>query len=477
MAREQKPVSQHPASFGYWIQLSLMMLFLAFVGGVNADETSREAALFGEEPVNNEEIDEFQGVSTDSIVKLFSQKLSAVDGRLDIGGRYYHSSIFLYSENTSIGETNISHTGVVDIYFDAQLEDDVRFFYQQKVVNSFNGGQNPILLFLSQFSGSSPVDQLWLKFKLDNKYYITLGKQPTKWGSGFVWQPTDFLNTQKFNPLDLIDRRLGISLLKIEYPLSHRGINLYGVVQLNNANQLQELGWLGRVEFLTGVGEYAVSLAVKNDDALKVGFDMSRGLGPVDLRLDLAVIHDDHQPFYEGVFSFANGLLTTPNVVDRRYEWMSQVSTGFLYSRSFREDYTYILTVEYLYNDLGYENSDLLSWAIISSLIPNGGSFSPLYYGQQYMTVGSMITGLGADQDASVNLLVIGNLSDGSGVVQGIYSLQPFRDLGVSLSAGWFFGGVGTFRPDVELLNTSLLEGSNLSLPRYSAEIQLTVKF
>ncbi|MBL4868686.1 MAG: hypothetical protein JKY67_20170, partial [Pseudomonadales bacterium] len=105
-------MSQHPASFGYWIQLSLMMLFLAFVGGVNADETSREAALFGEEPVNNEEIDEFQGVSTDSIVKLFSQKLSAVDGRLDIGGRYYHSSIFLYSENTSIGETNISHTGV-----------------------------------------------------------------------------------------------------------------------------------------------------------------------------------------------------------------------------------------------------------------------------------------------------------------------------------------------------------------------------
>ncbi|MBV1880860.1 MAG: hypothetical protein KUG82_04465 [Pseudomonadales bacterium] len=447
------------------------------VGGEEEPYQFDENALFSEDAVIRDQVEEFAGEGKGSIVDLFGQKLNDADNRLDIGGQYYHSSFLLYSEHSSIGESRISHTGVVDIYFDAQLEDDVRFFYQQKVVHSFDAGESPILLFLSQFSGDSPVDQLWLKFKVKNKYFVTLGKQPTKWGSGLVWQPTDFLNAQKFNPLELIDQRLGVSLLKVEYPISNRGINLYSVLQVNDANQVQDLGWLWRAEFLTEVGEYAISLAAKNNDALKVGFDLSRGLGPVDLRFDMAVIHDDHQPFYEGEFNFADGLLQTPTVVDRRDEWMPQVSTGFLYSRSFKEDYHYILTVEYLYNDLGYDNSELLSWSIINSLIPNGGSFSPLYYSQEYVTIGSMITGFGADNDVSVNVLVIGNLSDGSGVVQGVYSAQPFRDLGVSFSVGWFFGGDGTFRPDVALLDTTLLEGINLNLPRYSTEVQLRVKF
>ena len=85
--------------------------------------------------------------------------------------------------------------------------------------------------------------------------------------------------------------------------------------------------------------------------------------------------------------------------------------------------------------------------------------------------------GLGKDKDQTMTVLTINNLDDQTGVLQILYSAQPFRDLSLSTSTGWFYGGEGTFRPNIDFSNILLLDGLSISPPRFSAEIQFTLVF
>ena len=112
----------------------------------------REDALFGddasvffeEEPFEEESSDDdfsssdaeddlfgdgaSENSGSDSIVSLFGEKLKDEDSRFDIGGRASFSSLILNSKSDSAGESSINNSAIVDLYFDANLEDDIRFF-------------------------------------------------------------------------------------------------------------------------------------------------------------------------------------------------------------------------------------------------------------------------------------------------------------------------------------------------------------
>lgn len=451
----------------------------------DSDKEDLEADLFGggdsEDAIFGDE--EFEGTdSSRSIVSLFGEKLKDEDSRFDIGGRANFSALILNGESQSAGESTVNTNGIVDLYFDANLEDDIRFFYQQKINQSFNGSSDLVTLVLSQLTESSDVDQLWLKFDVQDTYYITLGKQPTKLGAGFVWQPTDFLNNDRFNPLDLLDQRLGVSLLKVQIPLAEKNLNIYTIAQLNEVDRLQDIGGMFRIEYLAEDGEYGFALSSKRDNSIRAGIDMSKGAGPVDLQMSLVQIHDDHSEFYEGEFRVEDNILTGPTSVDRTSEWFTQFSVGVLNSRTVFDDKTLILNAEYFYNEAGYDDSDLLSFVIFSGILPGGAGFDPLYYSTRYAAAGATLSGLGSSRDMTSTLLVINNLDDNTGVLQLVLGSRPFRDLSMSMSAGWFFGGSGTFRPDVEVfrelgLDQLGIDQLTIQPPKFSTEIQLGVRF
>src|SRR5208282_337810 len=60
------------------------------------------------------------------------------------------------------------------------------------------------------------LDQAWFKFDADQKVFFTVGKQHVKWGTGHIWNPTDFLTTQTYNPLQPYDLRLGNNMFKVQ---------------------------------------------------------------------------------------------------------------------------------------------------------------------------------------------------------------------------------------------------------------------
>jgi len=495
------------------------MLFWASIS--QADDQSREEDLFGSsesndfqnpnEPIETNQSSRFEdsldfGLFDDqdatppksSLLESLSNTLAEQDNRLDIGGKLFFSTLLLSGNEADIGESSFNNNATIDLYFDAALADDVRFFYQQKITHSIEGDDSLITLFLSQLNERSDIDQLWLKFPIRDKYFFTLGRQPTKLGSGFIWQPTDFLNIDQFNPLDIFDQRLGVNLIKLQIPLTEIGVNLYAIAQLNDVEALEDIGALFRAEYLTKSGEYAITLNTQQKKSTRIGFDLSKGINILDFTFSVAFIHNDPTPFFDIDFSLqdniAQQILNAPETLDRSDQWLHQVSSGFLYSKTIFGNKTLIMNGEVFYNQAGYDSSNPLTFIIVNSLIPIANiqntlldpsidqstgefSFNPLYFSKKYAALGLILMGLGKDKDQTATVLTINNLDDQTGVLQMIYSAQPFRDLHMTTSVGWFYGGEGTFRPNIDFSEIPFLSDLSINPPRFSAEVQFSIVF
>jgi len=416
-----------------------------------------------------------ESVSTSRNESSFKDLLADKDSQFDIGGKFYHSFNATGTDSQKARNVALGSEGVADIYFDARLDDGIRFFMKQKIREDFSASEDDTNVV--SFSGpeaSTSIDQMWLKFTYQNKLYMTLGKQPNAWGSGFVWAPTDFINSQNASPFALSDQRLGVSLIKVEYPLDKKGINLSGVIQTTEVSEVQDLRTLFRVEKLGKQSEYALSLATQSHGQLNVGIDLSMGLSIFDVFLNVAATKHDESIYYEappGVNDLtsedylqllqsgidggetpvpANAQLT---VVDRSDEIIGELSTGFIYMKGFNDNSQLIINGEFFYNEKGYDNSDILTLF----LLQNPSAFDPLYFSKRYMALGLTRAGLG-NASQSYGVQYIRNLSDDSGAMVMSFSFSPFRDLRFSSNAILFTGQGGTFRPFAN--DTEELEGT-----------------
>lgn len=418
----------------------------------------------------------------ESFKSTLKNNLQEKEKNLDIGGRFFYTNTLLVAEKNQVGEGRLGTHGIVDLYFDKRFDEDLRFYYQQKISNSVSTEQSFIPLVLSRLNEQNDVDQLWIKFSLQQRYYFTVGKQPTKLGTGFVWQPTDFLNIDRFNPLDLSDQRLGVNLIKLQMPLPEQKLNLYAITQFDDTSTVEESGVLLRAEYLANSGEYAFSTKSSKDSQIRIGLDGSVNLHYFDWLVSLAGIHNDPIPFVlsapDPSLLSVSYVLPPSQTLDRSDEWFKQISTGWLYTRSVFDNKTFLFNGEVFYNEAGYTDRDVLPFMIVNSFIPGSQtSFNPLYFGKEYAALGFTLQGLGHDADQSLTLLAISNLDDHTGVVQAVHRSQPFRDLSLSLAFGWFLGDNGVFRPDLGETPVPFAEDLIISPPRFNGSVQLSLSF
>ncbi len=423
-----------------------------------------EAELFGSSESSELDDVERPALSANhSLKELLSSKIESQDNQFFIGGRYYHSVSLLGFDNQKARDTGFSSDGIADIYFDAALDDGVRFFMKQKIQQNFSGDGAGGVVDFGGAPATTSIDQMWLKFNYQNSLYMTLGKQPTSWGSGFVWAPTDFLNEETESPFSLSDQRLGVSLVKFQYPMDAKGINLYSVFQTNEASTIGEIKSLVRAEKVFEQSEVALTFASQANEELQAGFDFSTGLKWFDVYFNFAATKNDQDVFFEAPPGADNlssddllGLLQAgvdadPDAVpenavltpvDRSNEILKQVSTGLIYIKSFEDNSQLILNGEFFYNEKGYDNSDVLTLL----LLQNPAAFDPLYFSRRYLAVGFTRAGLGSSSQ-SYGLQYIKNLSDTSGAVIASFGFKPFQDLSFSSNLIVFTGGSGTFNP------------------------------
>lgn len=424
--------------------------------------------------------------------------VEATNDKLQIGGRAILQGIYGYRETPELAPAELPLTApsLVDVYLDSRPNDRLRFYARGRLTydlaspvrdraapsarNPFGSSANPL----------AQVDQLWLKFDVARTVFVTIGKQRIRWGAGRFWNPTDFLNQARLDPVAVADFRLGANLVKLHVPVPSLGWNFYGILDLqavptqaNPAGQLTpaRVGGALRGELLLGDAEVALTAygrpteevlvdgTIRNDVTVRLGADLSMPLGPVDLRLESAFVRDPTLAYFEGTLDLDPVNLSIPTRRDRSKEFVPQVVAALEYSHPYSDEDSLTVSAEYFFNDAGYDDASLYPFFLGSAaLVPTldgpdptfrdalgpkrvadiraaSSSFTPLYLGRHYVNLGVAVPNPGPLNDTMFGASVIGNLSDGSWLAQATVFQTVLTNLSVAVFARYNFGRAGEF--------------------------------
>jgi len=411
-------------------------------------------------------------------------ELEAREDVLSLGGRLLLQLQANGLVDQPAEEVGVSAPSFLELYLDARPSGRLRAFAQGRIQTDFTTSQTQNAavagtstdLFGFGITGTNAVlDQLWVKFDIARTVYVTAGQQRLRWGSSRFFNPTDFVNRQRLNPVALFDQRLGIGLVKFHLPLEEAGVNLYAILDVEDANRLDRLAGAFRAEWAVGTAELASSVAYQRDRGFRAGLDVSAGVGRFELRSEVALTYGDRTVFFEGDFS--SPPLVAPDAVNREDQVLIQATFGG--DTTFRlneDDDTLVLGFEYFFNDAGYRDRELYPYLILSSFSPDAlrvlgadlptdrplPGFAPFTVSRHYVGVYALLAGPGSWDDTS---FVFSGLLDPGPSTSGLARIDVSQTVLTFLSlrafAGVFLGGRGAFKPFLEDDSFQLVAGAN----------------
>ncbi len=115
-----------------------------------------------------------------------------------------------------------------------------------------------------------------------------------KWGATRLWNPNDFVNQRRKDPLALFDERTGVPLVKVHIP--YETLNFYLIGLLGEASHLDEPGAAFRFEAAFGSAEIALSGIAGKGRKTAFGFDISTALGELDFTAEVSLSAERDTP-------------------------------------------------------------------------------------------------------------------------------------------------------------------------------------
>lgn len=374
---------------------------------------------------------------------------SAVDP-LQIGGTLYMRYQADFKTDQAFEQAAFSAPSLLDVYLDARPSDRVRAFalgrlrYDPTIPTAGTPSLIPGFPSVATANPSVALDQLWLRFDVARKVYFTIGRQKVKWGVGRLFNPSDFLNGVKRDPLAPFDLRLGINAIKVHFPIESLGWNFYGFGLLDNngpANTFGSLGGALRAEILVGPAEVSFSGAWVLGRRPRYAIDASTPLGPVDVYAEVAFRSGkDFTQFRERTdadLPLEQGGAFFPSY---RFDGLQvPVTAGVSYSLNYTDSTTLVMGAEYFYNPTGANKAILHVPALLA------GTFTPFYEGVHYVGVFVLAPGLPQLPWISMSLNNIINASDPSGIVRfdAYFRVMSFLSIETFVSVNY---GLGEFR-------------------------------
>ena len=403
-------------------------------------DTDREAAMFGDPSATSSG----DALPSDRAIEAM---LDEAYDPLTLGARFtlrfdyaWYGDAYDDAPEGTTAPAELQTPALIDLYLDGRPTDRVRAFVGARIQQDFiTAGEIFEIPFIQ-------LDEAWLKFDLGRRVFFTVGKQRIKWGAARFWNPTDFLNRERLDPLSVVDLRLGVPLIKVHVPFEQAGGNLYAVALLDGASELSQIGGAGRIEWVIGPSEVSATAVGRKDAPLRLGADVSAGLGPLEVRVEGAVTHGEESPKWVGRWEpTADGAVpdTLPGATDRSDDWLPQAVASVEWGIPYGDDDTLYVTGEYFYNGAGYDDGSLVPWLV------GTGSFEPLYTGQHYAGLNVAILAPGDWDDHSFLLSGLVNLSDGSGLARLDHQMTVLTRLRISTYVGAAVGEAGgEFRLD-----------------------------
>ncbi|HEY8208995.1 MAG TPA: hypothetical protein VIG99_16000 [Myxococcaceae bacterium] len=443
-------------------------------------------------PADNRDAD---ALTEGSIKDAFAHG-EAVEDPLKIGLRFYLQAGFAGGYGKDVRDSRFSSPTLVDAYFDGRPNDRIRGMVVGRL--SFDASApsgttrstalriNPVdlssaLILAETYNPNVQLDQAWLNFDIEHHVFLTIGRQHVKWGTGRVWNPTDYLTPVRRDPLAFIDTRLGTSMVKVHVPWEAAAANFYGYGLLDvdgPASAFRQIGGAARAEFVVlKTAEVGLGALAQKGHQPRFALDVSTPLGPVDVYGEVAFKHGNDDPPRVRQCGMACGehevVISTPAVpplpplsVPTGYEayypegWIPAATAGLEWTFAYAENKTATVGLEYFYNSNGYTDP-----AIYPALLLTG-ELSPFYMGKHYAALYATLFGPGSWDKASFFLFNLANLSDRSFVTRLNFTLQVLTYLTFEAFGAVHYGNPnGAFRLQMQVEPVPILLPNGLSLP------------
>ncbi len=373
-------------------------------------------------------------------------QLAVTDDVLSLGGLLYTQFRYTGLLGAYTDGSQFTNTNLLDAYLDSRPLDDVRAYARGRIIFTPRSTDARNRLPSTDSRRTIPLlDQLWLKFTLARKVFLTVGQQPLRWGSGFFWNPTDFLNQRNRDPLAVFDERTGIPLLKVHLPIESLGWNFYALADLDDTRAITDVGGAVRAEMTVSTFELALSAAARRGEPIRFGADLSVGLWAMDLYGEVALRRGERATFWRGPLDLDPTALQLPQDFQRRDEWLAQAMVGARTTFNYGANSALIFGAEAFHNTAGYGSARLYPWLLLND------SFRPLYVGRMYAG-GFVIARAPFDwTDTTFLLNTLGNLSDGSWIVRADYRVVFLSSVSFDAHVSGNLGRRGEFRLGLDI--------------------------
>jgi hypothetical protein len=295
--------------------------------------------------------------------------------------------------------------------------------------------------FFQKITTSIIIKEFFLDANIAKAVYLRVGKQVLQWGRGYFWQPTDLININKKDFLNLSFNREGVFGLKAHVPFG-TVVNLYSFIDLTGINSIDETAGAVKAEFLLGATEFAFSAWGKKHNFPVYCLDFStRFLKKLDCWGELAMSYGDNQRRLRtgtnSVFPFPPQIVSVPYQIQNK--WSPKACLGFSTTFDIQLQDRLMLTAEFYFDNNGYDGRSIPG----AAFIPTSGVYIPGYFGKFY----GAFFGSFADffnQDLTLTFNAIANLSDGSFILSPGLTWTPQFNFTISLSENGFCGKNGT---------------------------------
>ncbi|HYQ81064.1 MAG TPA: hypothetical protein VEP68_06170, partial [Anaeromyxobacteraceae bacterium] len=346
-------------------------------------EGEKPAPPAGEAPGRPAEAELLGGKGADAAEAKVAGRLKETENPLQIGGQLYLRYNVFAREDQPPSQWGMNSPNVVDLFLDARPSDRLRGYALLRGFYDPTQTQGAAPLLIPVGVASLPagkttevaLDQLWIRFDVAQRAFVTAGKQHVKWGTGRVWNPTDFLHTQRRDPLQVFDTRGGTYLARVQVPLGEQrgGLTAAAVFEPlapqvqplvyqsdqaspQSSSLLGAVGGAARAEVVLGEWEFGIDGVAQRGMKPRAGLDVSGGLWELDLRGEMAFRTGSDVPALRP----GEDVVTIPGYPSwQRYQrqglWIQAVGSAD-WSTKYSDEDTLTIGAEYFYNQAGYDD-------------------------------------------------------------------------------------------------------------------------
>lgn len=137
------------------------------------------------------------------------------------------------------------------------------------------------------------VPELFMDVNVARHVYFRMGKQVLQWGRGYFWNPTDLVNVEKKTFVERIGSREGTFGIKTHVPFGTKW-NIYGFLDMNNLNTVDDCAGAARFEGLFGGTEAGLALWGKKGKDPILGLDFSTTLFKWSVTGEMSITNGDN---------------------------------------------------------------------------------------------------------------------------------------------------------------------------------------